>query len=79
MNLNIAHRDGCHVKTKFGGHILVTVGLDPNDYMFPIAMGVVEVDNTKQSWKWFLIMLKEDIGITNTSSWTSMTDRQKVM
>lgn len=70
--------DGCHIKTKFGGHILVAVGIDPNDRIFPIAMGIVEVE-TKQSWKWFLSTLKEDLGITNTSAWSIMTDRQKVM
>jgi hypothetical protein len=26
--------DGCHLKTKFGGQLLVAVGMDPNDYLF---------------------------------------------
>lgn len=69
--------DGCHIKTKFGGHILTAVGMDPNDCIFPIAIAVVEVESLK-SWSWFLDTLKKDLGIENTSAWTVMTDRQKV-
>lgn len=69
--------DGCHIKTKFGGHILTAVGIDPNDCIYPIAMAVVEVES-KVSWKWFLNTLKQDLRIVNTSAWTVMTDRQKV-
>jgi hypothetical protein len=58
--------DGCHIKTKFGGHILTAVGMDPNDCIYPIAIAVVEVENRK-SWGWFLSTLKEDLGIMNTS------------
>ncbi|CAO2173664.1 unnamed protein product [Urochloa humidicola] len=39
-------------------------------------MAVVEVES-KDSWKWFLRTLKEDLGIDNTYSWTIMTDKQK--
>jgi hypothetical protein len=45
--------DGCHIKIKFGGIILATVGIDPNDSIYPIAFVVVEVES-KASWKWFL-------------------------
>ena len=37
--------DGCFIKTKYGGQLLTAVGIDPNDYIFPIAMAVVEVDS----------------------------------
>ena len=37
--------DGCHINTKFGGQILAAVGIDPNDCIYPIAMGVVEVES----------------------------------
>jgi hypothetical protein len=37
--------DGCHVKTKFKGQLLTPVGIDPNG-IFPIAMGLVEVECT---------------------------------
>lgn len=69
--------DGCHIKTKFGGQILTAVGIDGNDYIFPIAIAVVEVES-KATWKWFLETLKKDLGILNTHPWTIMTDKQKV-
>jgi hypothetical protein len=69
--------DGCHVKTKFKGQLLTAVGIDPNDCIYPIAMGLVEVQSTS-SWEWFLTNLRDDLGITNTSAWTIMSDKQKV-
>ncbi|KAI5417400.1 hypothetical protein KIW84_042124 [Lathyrus oleraceus] len=31
--------DGCHLKTKFGGTLLIIIGRDPNDQYYPIAFG----------------------------------------
>jgi len=53
--------DGCHLKTKYGGQLLVAVGRDPNGQYFPLAFGVVETE-TKDSWSWFLQLLLEDVG-----------------
>jgi hypothetical protein len=69
--------DECHIKTKFGGQLLTTVGVDPNNCIFPIAMAYVEVE-AKDTWIWFLKTLKEDLGIDNTYPWTIMTEKQKV-
>jgi hypothetical protein len=69
--------DGCHLKIKYGGIMLTTVGIDPNDCIYPIAFGVVEVESLS-TWTWFLKTLKEDLGIQNTYPWTMMTDKQKV-
>ena len=69
--------EGCHMKTKTGGILLTAVGIDPNDCIYPIAVAVVEVE-CKESWKWFLNTLKDDLGIQNTYPWTIMTDKQKV-
>ncbi|KAK1666822.1 hypothetical protein QYE76_054981 [Lolium multiflorum] len=68
--------DGCHIKTRYKGVLLTAVGIDPNDCIFPIAMGMVEVECTS-SWEWFLTTLRDDLNITNTSPWTIMSDRQK--
>ena len=70
--------DGCHIKNRFGGVMLTAVGIDPNDCIYPIAIAIVEVEDTN-SWKWFLNTLKEDLGIENTRPWTLMSDRQKVI
>jgi len=56
--------------------MLTAVGIDPNDCIYPIAYGVVEVE-CLESWRWFLQTLKEDLGIQNTYPWTIMTDKQK--
>jgi hypothetical protein len=65
--------DGCHIKNKFGGQILIAVGIDPNDCIYPIALAVVEVESLA-TWKWFLQTLKDDLGIINTFPWTIMHD-----
>jgi hypothetical protein len=69
--------DGCHIKTKYKGILLSAVGIDPNDCIFPIAMGLVEVECTS-SWEWFMTTLRDDLNITNTSPYTIMSDKQKV-
>ena len=68
--------DGCHMKTRFKGVLLSAVGIDPNDCIYPIAMGWVEVECTS-SWEWFLTTLKDDLNITNTAPFTLMSDKQK--
>jgi hypothetical protein len=71
--------DGTHIKTKYGGQLLTAVGMDPNDCIYPIAVAVVEVENT-ETWTWFLNTLKQDLGIgSNTYPWTIMSDKQKVI
>jgi hypothetical protein len=70
--------DGCHIKTRYKGVLLTAVGIDPNDCIFPVAFGLVEVECTS-SWEWFLQNLKDDLNITNTSPWTLMSDKQKVI
>ena len=37
--------DGCHLKGKFGGHILSATVRDGNDNIFPVVLGVVEQEN----------------------------------
>ncbi|GAA0171874.1 hypothetical protein LIER_25810 [Lithospermum erythrorhizon] len=54
--------DGYHLKSKFSGQLLVVVGLDPKNNIFPITYAIVKVEN-KQSWEWFLTHLDEDKGL----------------
>ena len=69
--------DGCHLKGPFGGILLTAVGTDPNEGMYPIAWAQVEAENSS-SWDWFLGLLKDDLGIENTGTYTFISDRQKV-
>ncbi|WJX85475.1 hypothetical protein P8452_67922 [Trifolium repens] len=50
------------------------VGRDANDEYFPLAFGLVETE-TKESWKWFIQLLLEDIGQDNR--WVFISDQQK--
>jgi len=67
--------DGCHLKTKYGGTLLIVAGRDPNDQYFPLAFGVCETE-TKESWRWFLTLLLHDIG--QDKRWVFISDQQKV-
>ncbi|KAI5441517.1 hypothetical protein KIW84_010843 [Lathyrus oleraceus] len=42
--------DGCHLKTKYDGQLLIIMGRDPNDQDFPLSFGVVET-KIKDSWR----------------------------
>ncbi|XP_031115757.1 uncharacterized protein LOC116019623 [Ipomoea triloba] len=55
--------DGCHLRGVTGGMILTAVGVDANDSVFPIAYAIVEGEK-RESWKWFLTLLKDDLEIT---------------
>ena len=68
--------DGCHLKGKFGGHILSATARDGNDNIFPVALGVVEQEN-KDSWVWFLQTFVEDIGRLDELNLVFISDRQK--
>lgn len=67
--------DGCHLKTKYGGQLLIAVGRDPNDQYYPLAFAVVE-NETKESWRWFLTLLLQDI--EEDRRWVFISDQQKV-
>lgn len=68
--------DGCHLKTKFGGTLLIVVGRDQNEQYYPIAFGLRET-KTKESWRWFFTLLLEDIG--QEKRWVFISDQQKVL
>ncbi|KAL0014690.1 hypothetical protein SO802_001759 [Lithocarpus litseifolius] len=55
--------DFCEQYTKgvVAGQLLVAMGIDGNDGMYPIAYAIVEVEN-KEIWTWFVENLIGDIG-----------------
>ena len=69
--------DGCFLKGLMKGQLLVAVGRDGNNHMFPIACAVVEKE-TYESWTWFLQQLKLDLGIEDGLGWSIVSDMQKV-
>ncbi|KAK8689067.1 hypothetical protein V6N13_087798 [Hibiscus sabdariffa] len=68
--------DGCHLKGYYGGHILIVVGTDADDCIYPIAYACVESE-CGQSWAWFLDILKDDVDIVNSYHISFISDRQK--
>jgi len=68
--------DGCHLKTKYSDQVLIAVGRDLNDQYFPLVFVVVEIA-TKDTWRWFLTLLREDI--RQDKIWVFISDQQKVI
>ena len=70
--------DGCNLKGPYKRVLLGSVGLDGNLQFYPYAYAIVETEN-KETWEWFVTLLKEAIGGTHKGiPWTIMSDRQKV-
>ena len=65
------------LKITYGGQLLVAVGRDLNDQYFPLAFAVVE-NECKETWRWFLTLLLEDIGDIQSNRWVFISDQQKV-
>ncbi|KAL0368060.1 UNVERIFIED_CONTAM: hypothetical protein Scaly_1024900 [Sesamum calycinum] len=68
--------DGCHLKGPHGGILLIVVGVNPNNNLFPIAYAVVGKE-CRKTWEWFLILLKHDLNIVRQHEYTFMYDKQK--
>ncbi|GMI82670.1 hypothetical protein HRI_001936300 [Hibiscus trionum] len=68
--------DGCFLKSVTKGVLLVAVGRDGNNQMFPVAWAIVEGEG-KESWRWFLQKLMVDLKHPNGEGLTLMPDMQK--
>ncbi|KAH7846841.1 hypothetical protein Vadar_018752 [Vaccinium darrowii] len=70
--------DGCHLKGEYSGQLLAVIGVDPNNSMYPMAWCVLENEN-KDTWTWFITLLKMDLNITETNEheWIFINDSQK--
>ncbi|KAL8510024.1 hypothetical protein ACS0TY_017017 [Phlomoides rotata] len=67
--------DGCFLKSKYGGNLLTTVGVDGNNNLFPVAYDVVDKENG-EIWEWFFTILKKGLEI-NAEDFTFISDKQK--
>ncbi|XP_073137618.1 uncharacterized protein [Henckelia pumila] len=69
--------DGCHIKNKYKGSLLVAVAKDANDDLFTLAYAVVDAENDS-NWDWFCYRLKEVLasqGIIFFHGFTLFSDR----
>ena len=62
--------DGTFLKSRYGGHMLCAVALDANNHIYPIAFAIVDSEN-HASWKYFMMKLKEAIGVVDNLSFVS--------
>ena len=69
--------DGCFLKGLMKGQLLVAVGRDGNNQMFPIAWTIVDKE-TNESWSWFIENLQADLCIGDGLGWAIVSDMQKV-
>ena len=70
--------DECFLKGAIKGEVLVAVGRDGNNQMFPVSWGVVDGER-KATWMWFIGLLQHDLRLEDGKGWTVITDQQKVM
>nr|GFB14661.1 hypothetical protein [Tanacetum cinerariifolium] len=68
--------DECFLSGSYPGWILTAVGVDPNNGIYPLAYAIVESKN-KDSWKWFLECVRDDLDLFRNSNFTFISDRQK--
>ena len=66
------------LKTMLGGCLLVVVGRDSNNQMYPLAWAVVDSKNEK-NWRWFMGLFTTDYNIIDGYKWIVISDQQKVM
>ncbi|CAN6171229.1 unnamed protein product [Urochloa humidicola] len=68
--------DGCFFKGATIGELLVAIGRDANNQMYPIAWAVVERENN-DSWDWFCDLLFRDLQVGDGADWVFISDQQK--
>jgi len=69
--------DGTFMKGKVKGQLLVALGRDADNAIYPIAWGCVQVENI-DNWVWFVRKLKDDLGLLDGDGFIMVSDRQKV-
>nr|XP_016507814.1 PREDICTED: uncharacterized protein LOC107825456 [Nicotiana tabacum] len=70
--------DGTFLKGKVKGQLLVVVGQDVQNHVYPLAGAVVDKE-TKHSWNWFLQLLQGSLDLKGRERITFMSDMQKYL
>ena len=52
--------DGTHLYGKYKGTLLIAMGCDINNKLFPLAFSITEGENT-DSWGWFLACIRNRV------------------
>ncbi|KAK2645443.1 hypothetical protein Ddye_020638 [Dipteronia dyeriana] len=68
--------DGCFTKGYHIGQLLITIGVDENNQMNPVAYALVEAE-TKDIWGWFLDQLASHLELNNSFGIVCISDKQK--
>ena len=69
--------DGCHIKARYGGVVLVAAVLDGNGNKPPAAFGIAESEN-QDTWSWFLVLLRDALHVENDGDGlVVISDREK--
>ncbi|GJT07691.1 multidrug resistance-associated protein 5 [Tanacetum coccineum] len=58
------------------GEILIAIGRDGNNHIYPVAWVVVNIEN-KDNRTWFLELMEEDLGCSRGNGLTLMSDQHK--
>lgn len=69
--------DGCFLKERIKGQLLVALGRDANNAIYPIAWAVVKVENN-ENWQWFMQKLKVDLDLKDGDNYIAVSDRSPV-
>ncbi|XP_072084358.1 uncharacterized protein [Arachis hypogaea] len=68
--------DGCFLKGYYGGQLLSAVGQDANNHFLVIAYAMVS-NECKDTWGWFLSILKQDLEDCTELGLNFISDQQK--
>ena len=69
--------DGMFLKGSFPGQVISAVGLDSNNGNYPVAYVIIETENIN-SRTWFFEHLGDDMDLSSSSTFTFISDWQKV-
>lgn len=69
--------DGTFLRGANKGQLLVAIGRDACNKIYPIAWAAVQVEN-ENNWLWFVKLLKKDLDLGNGDGYIIISDRQKV-
>ncbi|RVX20495.1 Serine/threonine-protein phosphatase 7 long form-like [Vitis vinifera] len=64
--------DGTHLYGKYNGTLLIAMGCDGNNQLFPLAFAITEGENT-DSWSWFFACIR--VGVTQRKGLCLISDR----